>query len=214
MSALWVVPSIDREWGAACLASLRASAVLRLDNAPPNPNRGVAASWNLGARAARAAGAEYLVLCSEACRFGPAGGLDFEAALDGSAVVLSFCAGFHLVAVAVEALEMVGEFDENLWPAYGEDRDFLIRLGLAGLPAPGYNDLPVPQVQVDVAEAGVAHSIGAGLAVVSFARMTSYLEAKWGGTGPGEHFLHPFDDLSRDHRWWPPVIREGEESAG
>ncbi len=206
MTALWVVPSIDREWGDACLATLRAPLVLRIDNAPPNENRGVAQSWNIAARVAQELDVDYLIVCSEACRFGPAGGLDFEGLLDGSPIVLSMCAGWHLVALSVRALEVTGAFDENLWPAYGEDRDYMIRLHLAGLPSPGYNDQPISQHAVDVVEVGVAHSLTTGLVRVSFGAMEDYLRAKWGGVGPGEHYQHPFDDTERDWRWWPNAL--------
>lgn len=204
MRALWLLPSIDPEWGDACQSSLRVPFVLRVDNSGPGRNLGVPASWNIGARAARGGGFDYLVVCSEACRFGPAGGLDFEEKLTGSPMVLSMCVGFHLVALSVGALERTGEFDENLTPGYGEDRDYLIRLHLAGLPSPGYNDLRVPQHQVDVTEAGVAHSLSAGLVEVSFARMTRYLDEKWGATAPGEHYPNPYNDPSRDWRFWRP----------
>lgn len=209
MKALWLLPSIDPAWRAECLAGLRAQHVLVVNNAAPNVNLGVTRPWNVGRAAALAGGFDYLILLSEAVRFGPAGGLDLEECLDGSAVVMTMCVGWHLLALSIGALGQLGPFDENL-PTYGSDRDAMIRLHLAGLPSPGYNDQRIDQHAVDAVDAGVAHSLDAGLVKVHFAHMTEYLEKKWGaGTGPGEHYQHPFDDPTRDWTWWPSVDEGG-----
>lgn len=204
--ALWCLPSIDVAWRGDCLAGLRAEHLFVVDNSPPNPNLFVSRSWNLGIQEARDIGADYMVICSEAVRFGAAGGLDFEEALDGHPVVLSYCVGWHLIALSLDLLNTVGDFDENL-PTYGQDRDYMVRMHLAGLPSPGYNDQPIPQVSLDVSDAGVAHSITDGFVSADFPRMTRYLERKWGDPAPGRHFPHPFNNPRYFWSQWPVPVR-------
>ena len=82
MSYLVVLPSIDAEYRDACLAGLAPEVlkhVIVVDNR--FTNRGVATSWNRGARHVLQHGIDWLVILSESTRFGPRGGRDFVAAL-------------------------------------------------------------------------------------------------------------------------------------
>ncbi len=97
-------------------------------------NRGVPASWNLGAKQAAADGSEWLVILSAGVTFGAAGGDDFAAALDDPAhadeiaVEAADGIGWHLIAFAVDSWQAVGGADERFWPAYYEDADLATRL--------------------------------------------------------------------------------------
>lgn len=182
MKALWVIPSIDPAWRDACLATLKTPNWLILNNAAPNPNRGVSASWNLGVDAARALHAEHLIICSEAVRFGEPGGLDFEAALTGP-VTTAGMTGCHLLGIATATLEHIGGFDEQFF-AYYEDTDWLRRATLAGVMA------HATQVHVDATDAGVAHSLA--WVDVNFGALATRYAAKWGGPPGHETWLTPY----------------------
>jgi len=43
-------------------------------------------------------------------------------------------AGFRIFVLWKSTVEAVGLFDENIWPAYEEDCDYMLRIDLAGIP--------------------------------------------------------------------------------
>lgn len=213
--AQWVLPSIDPRYRAACLATLDpqlvADRLLVVDNTVTN--RGVAASWNAGIDEARRRHAGWLVIASESVRFGHRAGLDVELTLraaGGDVQYVDGLIGWHLIAFRREVLEAVGYFDENFWPAYMEDTDYLIRLHLAGFASPRENDRP-GRKQVtswNVWHTGTEHSLREGLAPIDLVGCRRYFEAKWGGPEPhGGGWRHPFDDRRHDWKWWPTVER-------
>lgn len=203
----WVVPSLDAAYRAELLASMHPSIAERtlvLDNA--HANRGVAASWNLGMERAFSWHAEWLVLCSESVRFGEAGGCDLEAELtaDHDSPWIDTHLGWHLVAFRTRTLARVGRFDENFFPAYMEDTDYLVRLHLAGYPSPRENDRPHRWlIGLDVSDRGTEHSIRAGLVTVDFAPLLDYYRRKWGCDPPSYAHLRPFGEEARDWTYWP-----------
>lgn len=167
----YVLPSVDPLYRVACLDSLAEHVrqrVLVLDNA--KHNRGVAASWNAGIRRAVNMGADWLVIMSESVRFGDAGACDLEEELhcDPGSQWVDATLGWHLVAFRTWVLKRVGFFDENFWPAYMEDSDYLVRLHLAGCASPRRDEFPAlfndepgrrQLVGLDVADLGTEHSI-------------------------------------------------------
>jgi len=178
---------------------------------PGSPrNLGVAASWNLvGARVVRDE-LDWLVLLSEAVEFGDPGGEDLVTFLDTcehapveQTPAVGTLLGWKLIALRRETLERVGRFDENLWPAYFEDTDYLYRMALAGLPSPRENGIALPVQAVDARSIGDAHAIRSGLVEVDMPRLAAYYEEKWGGKQGSERFVRPFDHPSTDWRWWP-----------
>lgn len=201
---VWVMPSIDWPHGRECLATMHPDIQNRtvvVDNS--RTNRGVAASWNIGRRIAIERDATHLIVCSESMRFGPAGGADFEAGLTGPWTDSTF--GWHLVAFETATLADVGAFDENHWPAYLEDTDYLVRLHLAGYPSPRENTLPHDYVATDAHHTGTEHTLRAGLVTVDLAALRSYYRAKWGAEQPGHAHRTPFGLPDTDWRWWPPA---------
>ncbi len=205
MTALWVMPSIDRAFGDACAAGLAGRALERVDNWPPNRNRGVAASWNLGADRVLAGAADWLVIVSESVRFGPARGLDVEGALEGQLAYFEcdrsctevadtgagFCRrgfGWHLIGIHCSLLRKVGRFDEAFWPAWWEENDWMRRLELAG----GL-DLPLaPRRLADAHLAACEHSTAAGLVGGGWHTTLPLYLAKWGGQPGEERFARPY----------------------
>lgn len=187
-SALWVLPSIDAEWGDACIATLKVRQLLRVDNS--STNRGVARSWNIGIVAARQLAVDYLVVCSESLRFARPGGQDFENGLAGQ-LCRSQCQGFHLVGIRLDMFDLVGRFDETFSPAYFEDADWLRRARLLGLLDRAEDS---PRVDVDVDELDVAHSLRSGrIGKDVYGASAARYFAKWGGYAPDETFAEPYE---------------------
>lgn len=198
IGSLWVLPALDPEWRDACMATLDPSIeVVVVDNTGPL-NRGVAASWNLGARVAIGLGYDHLVVLSEAVRFGsPEASVEFAARVAASTttIVTSPCIGVHLVAFRVDALRRVGPFDVGFWPAYCEDADWLHRAELLG-------PLTSTRVEdVDVHDAGVAHSLQTGRVRVDLNSMERRYFEKWGGPRYAETFDHPWNDPTKGVDW-------------
>lgn len=196
---VWCLPSIDPVWREACLSTLDPrirQRTLVIDNSVRN--RGVAASWNLGIERARKTGSEWLILLSESMRFGPPGGRDFEEKLSEPWCDSLF--GWHLIAWHMSVFDTVGVFDEVFWPAYGEDTDFLYRMGLADLPSPRENGRRGALVDVDATHCGYAHAVVTGLVHPHLTLQAERYKAKWGSDQGSEKFTHPYDDTRLDWR--------------
>lgn len=218
MSLVAVLPSIWPEWTDACLASMTsprlAAFTLLLDNTVENA--GVAASWNVGARAVLDSQADWLVIISAAVRFGAPGGADFVEALEEApaeawALEAGECPrqrgigfGWHLIGFRRSTFERVGLFDENFWPAYWEDCDFGHRIRCA---TPSWQPGPAPlwpKVEIDADLAGFAHGVKLAGIESQPRRLAAYYSEKWGGPPAHEEFCTPFGDPALPLSWWPP----------
>ena len=205
----WVLPSVDPAYRDACLASMSADVrrrTLVIDNTEGH-NRGVAASWNAGIDRMTETGADWLVVAGESMRFGPDGGTDLEVQLRPDDHWTDTLFGWHYVAFHRATLERVGRFDENFWPAYFEDSDFLVRLHLAGLPSPRLNQLPHRWVNTGAHDLGTEHSIREGLVDVDFTALVNYWRLKWRAEPPDHGTDHPFGSHTADWTWWPDRAR-------
>jgi GT2 family glycosyltransferase len=172
---------------------------------PYGTNRGLSLSWNEGLLALYGAAADVVVVANDDVRFGP-GDLDTLAAtavaerqahvvvvagphLGWSTRVPSH--GYACFALNPVALERIGCFDENLFPAYCEDQDYSRRARLAGL-----SEAACPGTQVS--HEGSATLRGdpllAAANAVTHGRNLEYYRRKWGGEGDAERFPTPFDD--------------------
>lgn len=201
MTARWVIPTVDGAYLAACTNSLHPGIRERLtvvDNTGPG-RLSVAASWNAGIDDMAAAGGDWLVICSESMRFGPAGGTDLDARLnaltggwvtaecDQTCTVVEttgagFCRngyGFHLIALSAQLIGSVGRFDERYTPAFWEDCDYLHRIDLSGIGG------AVHLTNVDAHLAACEHSVAAGFVTASWADNAHVYISRWGGP-PGE----------------------------
>lgn len=199
---IWVLPSIDKHRGYACWETLHPDVACRTILIPNyDHNIGVPASWNFGVRRVlQDPDAEWLVLLSEAIRFGTPGGEDFEDQLAGAWTDGLF--GWHLIGFHRDTLQRVGLFDEMFSPGYFEDTDLLYRMHLAGLPSPRENDLPgaTRNVAVEAADLGTEHSLTSGLVTVNLAAQADKYRTKWGGDQGAERFTRPYDNPGMDWR--------------
>lgn len=186
----------------------------------PRHNLGVAASWNVGIHQMYEASNDWLVICSAAVRFGPAGGEDFLRELvdwdTGRFERHGICAleadgglGWHLIAFHRSVFERVGYFDENFWPAYHEDNDFSYRIQLAydvDSRAPDFVGPLWPKVAVDARLDQVAHGIKRGGVTVDLVALEQYYARKWGGTSTNETLTSPFG-TTHPVSWWKDPAR-------
>lgn len=185
-----VLPSIHQPYTDTCLGSMcpeLRDATLVVDNT--STNIGVPASWNRGIDAMD--GAEWLIVVSAACRFGPEGGSDLLAALDASTfpVVEAQYVGWHLIAFHRNALEDVGRFDEAFFPGYWEDCDWGYRASLAYKLKPPF----WTKTLVNVTLESFAHGIQLAGVKVDPEALSRHYCAKWGGMPSHERFTVPFD---------------------
>lgn len=193
-----VVPTLYLPWAGACLQSCRfdKDKMLIIDNS--QENKGVARSWNMGLDAMQEQAANWLILCSEANRFGARGGLDFIDELDPDydVVEAGLGMGWHLIAFHRRVFEVVGRFDENFYPGYFEDVDFHHRMELA-LPQARYKR-PV----IDMMCAGWGHVPTLTNFAPRVEDIKSYIISKWGGLKERE-YTYPFNKAENSVKYWP-----------
>jgi GT2 family glycosyltransferase len=172
---------------------------------PYGENRGVSRSWNDGILTAYAEGADVVVVANDDVL--PAAG-DLDRVADkavrcGDRYIVS-CAGPHerlgrclpshgysFFAVNPIAIETIGCFDENFFPAYCEDQDYARRAALAGLSEENCADTTVLH--------GGSSAILASQELALQNRITqrnniAYYMRKWGGDAGSERFESPFGD--------------------
>lgn len=213
MTFLACLPSIWPPYTEECVNSMAPSfreRVTIIDNT--ETNGGVAHSWNTVARRVVDEGHDWLVIVSAATRFGPSGGTDFVARLDANPdlwVVESGWpsrghqwVGWHLLAWSrVNVLERVGFFDENYWPAYGEDADISWRVLTAMW------DTEIVDVwgrfDVDAWVASAGHGAELAGVAIDHDALWAYHTTKWGGRSGKETYHRPFNDETLPLSFWP-----------
>jgi GT2 family glycosyltransferase len=180
-------------------------------------NRGLSRTWNDGMLQGYDEGADVVIVANDDIAFS-AGDLDelARAAVAQRDRYIVSCSGLHgrlgrrmpshgysCFAINPVAIERLGCFDENFFPAYCEDQDYSRRASLAGLN------------EANCANTNVFH--GGSTAIFSDTSVMkanawthvlnmSYYRTKWGGDGGQETYDHPFDDPSLDYRI-PPEQR-------
>jgi GT2 family glycosyltransferase len=172
---------------------------------PHGENRGVSRSWNDGILNAYADGADVVIVANDDV-LPSAGDLDRvaeKAARCRDRYIVS-CAGSHerlgrflpshgysFFAINPVAIETIGCFDENFFPAYCEDQDYARRAGLAGLSEENCADTNVvhggSSAIFTSQELALQNRITQGHNIAYYAR-------KWGGDAGSERFETPFGD--------------------
>lgn len=164
-------------------------------------NLGVSASWNLIIRTAETLGFDECFIGSNDTALASgslAAAVSFPKEPD---VAIWHLMGFSFFMLNRRTIERVGWFDENFYPAYKEDQDYAYRCQLAGLR------------RIDVPGAGGDH---VGSATINsnplyqqrnirthFDWNMNHYRMKWGDDSEREKFIHPYNDPTKDHRWWP-----------
>jgi GT2 family glycosyltransferase len=163
-------------------------------------NLGVAASWNLILRTAFNQGYDWAFIGSNDTIVHPGSlkaAVDFQKDKNSRVWHLS---AWNLFLVNRRAIDDIGWFDENFYPAYKEDQDYSYRCRLAGR-----DRVNVPCVSADHIGSATIRSDAryARRNRRTHALNLSHYVTKWGGDATKERFTRPYDRPDRDHRWWP-----------
>jgi GT2 family glycosyltransferase len=169
-------------------------------------------------------GADVVVITNDDVVFAPSDldALASAAASDRERYIVS-CAGPHgrygcrlpshgyaCFAINPVALDRLGCFDQNFFPAYCEDQDYSRRAALAGLH------------EGNCANTNVFHAGSTAIFSDQDLRIRnsrtqalnmSYYRRKWGGNGDNERYRYPFNDPAFDYRI-PPDRRERPYGPG
>ncbi len=168
-------------------------------------NRGVSRTWNDGILNTYAAGADVVIVANDDVSFSPAD-VDriAEKAVRHRDRYIVSCAGYHCrlerrlpshgyscFAINPVALDVIGCFDENFFPAYCEDQDYSRRAALAGLAEENCADTDVRHGGSSAIFASEALRLQNAL---THGRNLEYYRRKWGGDAGYETFTTPFGD--------------------
>lgn len=171
-------------------------------------NRGLSNSWNEGILCAYANGADVVIVANDDMLPRP-GDLDKLAEFSQihKAAYVCYAAGWNerherpqhssygFFAINPVALEVLGCFDENLFPIYCEDTDYRWRAKQAGLVSAQCMDTHIvhgssmtTRTDPDLQEQNKITSI----------RNVEYYRRKWGGAPGKEFYKRPFDNYDID----------------
>jgi GT2 family glycosyltransferase len=172
---------------------------------PYGVNCGVSRSWNEGMLAAYAAHADVVIIANDDIVFaaGDLVNIAQKAAANRDRYIVS-CAGFHqylkrripslgyaCFAINPVAIERLGCFDENIFPAYCEDVDYAFRARLAGLQEENCPDTRLTHVGSNsiLSDPVLRHQN-----TTTHRLNLEYYSRKWGGDGDHERYKYPFND--------------------
>ncbi len=167
-------------------------------------NIGYSGSWNLLAKTAFERGFRYLLITANDVRHSP-GVIESAIRFADSAQEHVLWKLSHLNSCLINrrSAEQVGEMDENLYPAYFEDDDWLYRVKVSGNTA------------VDVPLTGPIEHLGSQTtksderymraSQETFVWNREYYRKKWGGWPGLERHTSPWNDRRLDHRFWRPT---------
>lgn len=160
----------------------------------PHMNLGVAASWNFIIRSFP--NASWWAIVNSDIVFAP-GDLAKLAETMETRGEMAFLRTPSVIGISPETIEKTGYFDENFYPAYYEDNDYVYRAGLTG-------------TTISVLPAGYEHEQSATIRSDThlwaenqrtFPINGEYYVRKWGGTVYQERFSTPFNAGGSPKDW-------------
>jgi len=172
---------------------------------PHGVNRGVSKSWNEGMLVAYHAHADVVIIANDDIAFTPGdlGKLAEKAAAFRDRYIIS-CAGFHqrlnrrqpsvgysCFAINPIAIEKLGCFDENIFPAYCEDQDYARRARLSGLHEENCPDTNLTHAG---SNSVLFDNVLGRQNALTHRLNREYYRRKWGGDGDHETYSFPFND--------------------
>jgi GT2 family glycosyltransferase len=126
-----------------------------------------------------------------------------------------FALGHSAFAITPYGVDTVGTFDENIHPAYLEDCDHFYRVVLSGVKSANVPDIKLIH--------GEAPSFGSSTIfsdssykrqnAITHSNNFTYYKKKWGGINGEEKFKHPFNDETKNWKYWEfdPEWRKKQE---
>ncbi len=176
-----------------------------------NGNIGVGRAWNMGVRLLLKEKLDYLVILSATMRF--TDGLnDFVKHIEMNLNPwgLETQHGWHCIALTRKTFETVGLFDENFYPAYYEDSDYIRRMELLGIHNPMSATQRIPKVDIQAGFEGNAHGIRKSNINVNMGACLQYFIDKWGHEPRYDDqryrdllYKWPFNNPNNDIKYWP-----------
>jgi len=191
-----------------------------IDNS--SENRGVASSWNEGIKRAMADNYKYAIISNDDIEFING---TIEALINGiqavDAITISpnsrllgrdsnffypnagYIKGSEYACFIVNMENMLssaGKFDQNFYPGYYEDNDMNYRIKLSG-----------GSEFIDTEVGIIHHGSSTGSEVISHERwleLEKYYISKWGGKPREEVWTTPYNDPSKDIKYWKGVNDE------
>lgn len=176
----------------------------------PGQNIGVGRAWNIGAKIVLKEKLDYLIILSATVSFSK-GMADFIKYLEINPYKygLESQHSWHLIAIGRKTLEEVGLFDENFYPAYYEDSDYIRRMELAGIHNPMSCTVRLPKVEIMAGFAGNAHGMKKAGIKVNMGACLQYFIDKWGYEPRYENqrqrdlmFRYPFNNPENSLKYW------------
>lgn len=213
MKFLVVIPVINEVVTDNCINSIDKKYhdnILLIDNSPNGfaskynikyehhpENLGVGRSWNVGARKVLDEKLDYLVIMSATIIFTD-GMNDLIDKLENNqnGYGLESQHVWHLICLSYETLLTVGLFDENFYPGYYEDSDYIRRMELCGIHMPMEKSPRIPKIDIKAVHQGDAHAMKSGIKVNMEACRQYFIE-KW-GSEPRYNSQSDRDVLYRD----------------
>jgi len=136
-------------------------------------------------------------------------------------MMLYMCNDYHCVVTTKLGLQILGYHDENIWPI-GEDMDFYPRMFKAKFPFTDNGTWQFPNGVSRLHAADYTQTLGwaswnKGIAKAIITddwqkAFDAYQIKKWGACWKGpielvdKMYDHPFNDPTKDIRWWPKPI--------
>lgn len=161
-------------------------------------NVGLGKAWNYGLKHMMDNDLDYAIICSQSNQF-TKGMDDFVEYISESMPKYAGCGtiSWHLIALSKELVSKVGYMDENFYPIYYEDTDYIVRMMKLGV----YDGEGWQQWEIGTTPPEYAESLKLGLKL-NLEGCRQYMIKKWGSDSYLEPtYDHPFNnpDLPLDY---------------
>lgn len=175
-----------------------------VDMFSPRYNLGVAASWNRIVMRGIGLGHDYIYVGSNDTMLGEGALQAFVDMPKAETSCLWLLNHFNFFCLHRRFISRVGWFDENFYPAYFEDNDFVYRCKLAGLDvthAPEELTARTDHKGSQTIKSDPKYAAGNNSTFGSW--NATHFRMKWGGNPGRETFKTPYGEEEKDIRWWP-----------
>lgn len=180
----------------------------------PRYNLGVAASWNRIITTAWSRGYDFVYIGSNDTILAPNSLKTFVEMAKIEPECLWLMNAFNFFCIRLSAIPTIGLFDENFMPAYFEDNDYVRRIELSPLQIVNLEPYSRELNGRTLPPAPPSHHIGSQTihSNEKYKELNHYTFnewnknhyiMKWGGIPGSETYIHPYNDSSKDIRWWP-----------
>lgn len=175
-------------------------------------NIGISRAWNIGAHEVVDKKLDYLVVMSATMLF-EKGMRDLVAQMEANSnpYGLETQHIWHLICIKRRTIERIGYFDENFYPAYYEDSDYIRRMELAGIHVVMSRVQRLPKVEIAAGTQGDAHAMKKSGLKVNMMGCRQYFIDKWGYEPRYESqevrdymYVYPFNNPRNELDYWEP----------